>query len=117
MTAEPARTVFDPPRAIGAVRLSTKPGPGGTVIDGLYQQGSAKVVFPRATLGMTAVLLNTSGGVTGGDRFDYTLSAGAGTHLTVTTQACERAYRARDCVPGQIETSLSVGPEATIWWL
>ncbi|MEO0633091.1 MAG: urease accessory protein UreD [Pseudomonadota bacterium] len=117
MTALPASPDPIPPRAIGAVRLSTKPGPGGTVIDGLYQQGSAKAVFPRAPRGLTAVLLNTSGGVTGGDHFEYDLEAGAGTHLTVTTQACERAYRAMGDVPGRVETSLRVAADATLWWL
>ncbi|APX12149.1 urease accessory protein UreD [Tateyamaria omphalii] len=105
------------PRAIGSVRLSTKPVQGRTVIDGLYQQGAAKAVFPRAARGMTAVLLNTSGGVTGGDRFDYAATAGAGTHLTVTTQACERAYRAQPGEVGRVETRLTVQDGATLWWL
>lgn len=105
------------PRAIGSVRLSTKPVGGRTVIDGLYQQGAAKAVFPRAARGMTAVLLNTSGGVTGGDRFDYVATAGAGTHLTLTTQACERAYRAQPGEVGRVETRLTVQEDATLWWL
>ncbi|WP_299611234.1 urease accessory protein UreD [uncultured Tateyamaria sp.] len=105
------------PRAIGAVRLSTKDVSGRTAIDGLYQQGAAKAVFPRAARGMTAVLLNTSGGVTGGDRFDYVATAGAGTHLTLTTQACERAYRAQPGEVGRVETRLCVQDNATLWWL
>ncbi|MEX0312255.1 MAG: urease accessory protein UreD [Tateyamaria sp.] len=105
------------PRAIGSVRVSTKALNTQTVIDGLYQQGAAKVVFPRAARGMTAVLLNTSGGVTGGDRFDYAAQAGPGTHLTVTTQACERAYRAQPGEVGRVETRLTVEDDATLWWL
>ncbi|GGX49877.1 urease accessory protein UreD [Tateyamaria omphalii] len=105
------------PRAIGSVRLSTKPVAGQTLIDGLYQQGAAKAVFPRAARGMTAVLLNTSGGVTGGDRFDYAATAGASTHLTMTTQACERAYRAQPGEVGRVETRLTVKDNATLWWL
>lgn len=113
----PPATPLAQPRAIGSVRLSTKPVAGRTVIDGLYQQGAAKAVFPRAARGMTAVLLNTSGGVTGGDRFDYKATAGAGTHLTMTTQACERAYRAQPGEVGRIETRLTVADNATLWWL
>lgn len=105
------------PRAIGCVRLSTKAVAGRTVLDGLYQQGTAKAVFPRAARGMTAVLLNTSGGVTGGDRFDYAATAGAGTHLTMTTQACERAYRAQPGEVGRVETRLTVEDDASLWWL
>jgi len=106
-----------PPRAIGTVRLSTKTVAGRTVLDGLYQQGAAKAVFPRADKGATAVLLNTSGGVTGGDRFDYQASAGPGTHLTLTTQACERAYRAMPNETGRVSTALDVQEGASLWWL
>lgn len=105
------------PRAIGTMRLSTKARKGQTVLDELYQQGAAKAVFPRANRGMTGVLLNTSGGVTGGDRFDYAAQAGAQTHLTMTTQACERAYRAQPGEVGQIRTRLQVQDAATLWWL
>lgn len=105
------------PRAIGSLRLSTKALGTRTVLDGLYQQGAAKAVFPRANRGMTGVLLNTSGGVTGGDRFRYEAEAGTGTHLTMTTQACERAYRAQPGEVGQIRTKLRVAHDATLWWL
>ncbi|MEO0401816.1 MAG: urease accessory protein UreD [Pseudomonadota bacterium] len=105
------------PRAIGSLRLSTKAQGGRTALDELYQQGASKAVFPRAPKGMTAVLLNTSGGVTGGDRFDTVATAGAGTHLTLTTQACERAYRAQPGETGRISTTLSVQENATLWWL
>ncbi|MEL6450706.1 MAG: urease accessory protein UreD [Pseudomonadota bacterium] len=111
-TALPAQ-----PRANGAVRLSSKRGAGGSVIDGLFQKGAAKVVFPRSAIGLTGVLLNTSGGVTGGDRFEYEAAAGPGTHLTLTTQACERAYRAQPGEEGRVETRLTVGRDATLWWL
>jgi urease accessory protein len=102
---------------MGCVRLSTKRHGTRTVLDALYQQGAAKAVFPRAHNGMTAVLLNTSGGVTGGDRFTYQAEAGAGTHLTLTTQACERAYRAQPGEVGRVTTTLRVNDAATLWWL
>ncbi len=105
------------PRAIGAVRLSTKRLGARTVLDELYQQGAAKAVFPRANRGLTAVLLNTSGGVTGGDSFTNAAEAGTGTHLTLTTQACERAYRAQPGEIGQVSTTLRVQDGATLWWL
>lgn len=99
------------------MRLSTKARGGASVIDTLYQQGAAKAVFPRAARGLTAVLLNTSGGITGGDRFRYNAAAGAGTHLTLTTQACERAYRAQPGEVGRQSTTLQVEADATLWWL
>lgn len=106
------------PRAIGAVRISVRPRAGHTVLDGLRQQGSLRAVFPR-TAGpeRTAVLVNTAGGLTGGDRFGAVIEARPGTHLVMTTQAAERAYRA---TPGQIarvETRAEVGADARIDWL
>ncbi|MEP2889634.1 urease accessory protein UreD [Tateyamaria sp.] len=122
MTAHMPLTQMQPapakqPRAVGVVRLSTKRLGTRTVLGGLYQQGAAKAVFPRANRGLTAVLLNTSGGVTGGDNFTNTAQAGEGTHLTLTTQACERAYRAQPGEIGRVSTNLHVQDDATLWWL
>lgn len=122
MTAHMPLTQMQPapakqPRAVGVVRVSTKRLGARTVLGDLYQQGASKAVFPRANCGLTAVLLNTSGGVTGGDRFDTTAHAGAGTHLTLTTQACERAYRAQVGEVGRVSTALHVEDGATLWWL
>ncbi|MEP4553685.1 MAG: urease accessory protein UreD [Tateyamaria sp.] len=122
MTAHMPLTQMQPapakqPRAVGVVRLSTKRLGARTVLGDLYQQGAAKAVFPRANRGLTAVLLNTSGGVTGGDSFTNTAQAGEGTHLTLTTQACERAYRAQPGEIGHVSTNLHVQDGATLWWL
>jgi urease accessory protein len=105
------------PRAIGHMRLSTKQFGARTVLDTLFQKGASKVVFPRSPRGCTGVMLNTSGGVTGGDRFENQATAGAGTHLCLTTQACERAYRAHPGQVGRIRTTLKVEQDATLWWL
>lgn len=106
------------PRAVGAVRLSTKPGPRGTVLDGLRVSGSLKLLFPRPSgLGLDAVLVNTAGGVTGGDRVTTEAHVGGGTTLTLTTQAAERAYRARDAVPGRVSTEITVEADANAAWL
>ncbi len=53
------------------------------------------MLFPRPdTAALTAVLLNTAGGLTGGDRFSVSATAADGSRLTLTTQAAERVYRA-----------------------
>lgn len=106
------------PRARGQVRLTLKPGPAGGAIDALRMSGSLKLVFPRPTgRAFDAVLVNTAGGVTGGDRFVTEAGAQAGTHLAITTQAAERAYRASGDTPGRISTHLSLGPGAHLAWL
>ncbi|MEZ5716161.1 MAG: urease accessory protein UreD [Paracoccaceae bacterium] len=106
------------PRAKGAVRLSVKPRDGKSVLDGLYQSGSFKALFPHgAETTAQAVLVNTAGGITGGDRFDIAARAETGTALSLTTQAAERAYCAQPGETGQLRTALSVAPGARIDWL
>lgn len=104
------------PRAQGDLRLSTKATPPGSAIDTLYQKGAYKAVFPRADV-FTGVIVNTAGGVTGGDRFDLNAVAGAKSHLSLTTQAAERAYRALPGETGHVQTHLLVEAGATLRWL
>jgi urease accessory protein len=73
------------------VRL--RAGPDGARLEGLEQAGSAKAFIHRAASGPEVVFLNTSGGLTGGDRLSYRLDLAAGCRATATTQTAERAYR------------------------
>ncbi|WP_300067653.1 urease accessory protein UreD [uncultured Ruegeria sp.] len=108
----------NPPRAKGVVNLSTKKLGENSVLDTLLQSGSSKCLFPRASAqGLDAVLLNTAGGVTGGDSFRFTANAAEGTTLTLTTQACERAYKAQPRPYAQISNHLTVSSGARLNWL
>lgn len=83
----------------------------------LYQNGCAKVLLPRNFLPTPeAVIINTSGGVTGGDRLEYAAAVEAGAALTVTTQAAERVYKASSGVAG-ISNNLNIAEESRIEWL
>lgn len=55
--------------------------------------------------------------MTGGDEFDVHIKAERDAHLTVTTQACERAYRAQPGETGHIRNRLSVAAGARLSWL
>lgn len=91
---------------------------GRTVLDKLHQQGSTKLLFPRSYApAMNAVMLNTGGGITGGDRFHLSADVGAGCHLVLTTQAAERAYKAQPGEVGRVETALTVATGARLDWL
>ncbi len=84
-------------------------GPGGR-LERLWQQGSAKAMLPRMHgRAPEVVFLNTAGGLTGGDRLDYTLEVGAGAVVVGTTQTAERAYRSSGGA-ARVETRLMVGP-------
>ncbi|MEX0350591.1 MAG: urease accessory protein UreD [Paracoccaceae bacterium] len=80
--------------------------------------GSYKCVFPRPKGdALDAVLVNTAGGITGGDRFRVEAQAQTGTALTLTTQAAERAYRTQPGQIGQLRTELHVEAEARLHWM
>ncbi|WP_288927488.1 urease accessory protein UreD [uncultured Maritimibacter sp.] len=121
MTHQPGATLeheASQPRARGRVQVSSKLRDGRSVIDELAMSGSMKALFPRTdTTALDTMLINTAGGVTGGDRFFIEAVAGPGTTLTVTTQAAERAYAARGETAGRIETHLSVERDARLNWL
>ena len=63
------------------------------------------------------VLTNTSGGVTGGDRFRTEISVSDGANVSVTTQAAERAYRAQPGQVGRVDTTLRIGAGCRLNWL
>lgn len=103
------------PRAIGHVRLATKCRGSVSAVADLRQSGASKVVLPRGQ-GLQAVLLNTAGGLTGGDRFSVEAEIGAGSTLSLTTQAAERAYRSA-LGRANVQNRLRVGAGAQLFWL
>ncbi|MEM1163729.1 MAG: urease accessory protein UreD, partial [Pseudomonadota bacterium] len=106
------------PRAVGSARVSAKLVEGRSRLSELRQQGSAKLLFPdTAGPDLDAVLLNTAGGITGGDCFRYSGTAEAGASLTITTQAAERAYRAQPGSVGTADVTLSARRGGTVHWL
>ncbi len=106
------------PRALGAVRVSAKCVGTASRIDALSMSGSFKLLFPRpAGTALDAVLINTAGGITGGDQFTCEAEAGAGAELSLTTQAAERVYRAAGATPGRLSTKLSAQAGASLAWL
>ncbi len=85
-------------RAIGEARASVGPVPRGprtrTAIRRLHQAGCLKLPLSASGGGeCQAVIINTSGGLTGGDRLTLGFEVEPRGALTVTTQACERVYR------------------------
>jgi len=84
----------------------------------LRQSGSLKALFPRTSgPDFQAVLVNTAGGITGGDTVEINACATADSHLTLTTQAAERAYRAQPGQTGHLQTRLEVAAGARVNWL
>ncbi len=65
---------------------------------------------------MEAILINTSGGLTGGDVIDWSVAAADSTRVTVTTQANEKVYKASSGT-ASITTRISVGHQAAVHWV
>jgi urease accessory protein len=105
-------------RAAGVGRITARAVDGATRLDRLYQEGCAKIRLPRdaAAQDLEAVLLNTAGGLTGGDRLAWRAEAGDGANLTLSTQACEKVYRSAGG-RAEVSVSLSAGSGAAIDWL
>jgi urease accessory protein len=82
-------------RARGAVKFGVRLADGVTRRGDLHESGSLRVRFPSPEgEGLSAVFVNTAGGIAGGDRFDIDIAAGEGARLTLTTAAAEKVYRA-----------------------
>ncbi len=106
-----------PQRAWGKGRLTAKPFAGRTRLAEFYQEGCAKIRLPDTfDATMEAVLINSSGGLTGGDHMEWEFSAGEATQLTLTTQACEKIYKA-SAGTAAVRAKISVGAGATVHWL
>jgi urease accessory protein len=103
-------------RSRGELRLSFKRRGAVTVLDGLRQEGCLKARFPRSD-GAEAVLLNTSGGVAGGDVLGTVVAAGPGTRASVATQAAERFYRALPGTTALVGNEIEVAAGAALEWL
>ena len=104
-------------RARGIGRLVTQTYGGRTRIDTLFQEGCAKIRLPHThDTSLQAVLINTAGGLTGGDDVAWGVDASPGAKLVLTTQACERVYRSLGD-DATVRTRLTVGAGAHLDWL
>lgn len=104
-------------RARGSVRFDVHQVEGVTRRRQLHESGSLRVRFPSPEAeGLSAVFVNTAGGVAGGDRFDIEIATGAGSSLAVTTAAAEKVYRAAGPA-AQLDISLSAAAGSHLAWL
>ena len=113
-----ASAIFAANRARGAVRFDVRLDDGVTRRGTLHESGSLRVRFPSPEAeGLSAVFVNTAGGVAGGDRFDVEIAAGEGARLTLTTAAAEKVYRAPVGEAAQLNISLKAESGAHLGWL
>jgi urease accessory protein len=106
------------PRTEGSVRLAFAHRDGETRLDVLRQAGAARARFPAlvADEPPEAVLLNTAGGLTGGDRIDIGVALADDAEVTLTTAAAEKIYRALEG-EAVVRAHLALGRRAGLAWL
>jgi len=114
----PVAAPLAPQRARGLARIEIRAVAGRSRIAGLHQAGSSRIRMPRAAADapIEAVLLNTAGGMTGGDCFEVEVSVGAGASALLTSQAAERVYR-RSAGAANVDSRLAVSGDGRLFWL
>lgn len=120
MWADPASAaadIFEANRARGAVRFDVRLQDGMTRRHHLHESGSLRVRFPSPEDdGLSAMFVNTAGGVAGGDRFAVEVAAGEGSRVTLSSAAAEKVYRAPG-KPAELDIALTAAAGAHITWL
>ncbi|OZB16987.1 MAG: hypothetical protein B7X55_07030 [Rhodobacterales bacterium 34-62-10] len=109
-----------PQRALGTLWLASKSlrPSGASVLGDLRHSGCLKALFPRSAADrLSGVLINTSGGITGGDDLRIKAQVGCNSRLTLTTQAAERIYRATGDTAGRVDTLIRVEDGGRLDWL
>ncbi len=109
--------VFAANRSIGRIALSVAAAGGMTRRRRVYEDGPLRVRFPNSSgPSLEAMIVNTAGGIAGGDRHDLDIDVGEGAALGVTTAAAEKVYRALG-PDAELAVKLSVGAGGRLSWL
>ena len=105
-------------RARGRAAIALDDDGGWGRLARLHQSGCLKLRLPRVPPGTPreAVLINTAGGLTGGDRLTIEGTVGDGARLMLATQTAERLYRSTGG-EARVAVALSVGDGAALAWL
>jgi urease accessory protein len=87
-----------------------------TVLVDTYERGSLRLRCPKTDQGCEAVVINTGGGIAGGDRARYGILVGEQASVTVTTQSAEKIYRALGPT-ARSEACLTLAGQSRVEWI
>ena len=89
---------------------------GNKIID-VFQRSPLRMIFPQLSEAgvKEVVLINTAGGIAGGDRLECSVTALPNAFIAVTSQTAERVYRALS-EPARVLTKLKVSDGARLAW-
>jgi urease accessory protein len=110
-------TIFAANRAIGRVALDAKWAAGATRRGRVREQGAWRVRCPGPPAPeLEAMIVNTGGGMAGGDALALDVAVGPGASLVVTSAAAEKVYRTLGCETS-ITAKLDVAAGGALAWL
>ena len=109
--------IFAENRGTGRIALEVGAANGVTRRRRVAEDGPLRVRCPNSDgSGLAAMIVNTAGGVVGGDCHRLDIAVGRGARLTVTTAAAEKIYRSLG-PNAEIDVRLSAAGGAHLAWL
>lgn len=103
-------------RAESKVDVRFERAGSATRIADIFETGGLRLKVPNSGNGCEAVLINTAGGMTGGDTSQLSCVAGRNSKLRITTQSAEKIYRA-EFDPALVSVELKLEERASLAWL
>lgn len=103
-------------RAAGELRADFQRAGTRTEAANIFETGGLKLRCPRVAHGCEGVIINTGGGIAGGDHAAFDFEIGADAQVTLTTQSAEKIYRAETSA-ANIDVALRVAAGGELEWL
>jgi urease accessory protein len=103
-------------RTDSVLRASLAAVDGRTAPARIHEAGALRLRFPRVGGACEGIILNTSGGIAGGDRQTISFAMGENARAAITTQSAEKVYRSDGEIAG-ISTTLELAHGANLAWL
>ena len=103
-------------RAVGELRADFQSVGSRTQAMNVFETGGLRLRCPRVAQGCEGVLINSGGGIAGGDKCSYDFDVGPKAQVTFTTQSAEKIYRAQSNA-AEIDVALRIGAQASVEWL
>jgi urease accessory protein len=109
-------SLLEPVRVRGGVDVEFAVRGGETFASSVYEHGGYRVLLPKACGRTEAVIINTGGGMAGGDHVSMSFKVAEHGALVATSQAAERVYRTLGPVT-RTTVRLEAGHNARLFWL
>ena len=102
-------------RSRGLIHATFQKGRNKTAISDLKEAGGYRLKFPKAEK-CEAVIVNTGGGMAGGDHLHVSINVGEDANLMCSTQSAEKIYRSDSSV-SLIESHLHLAERSHLVWI